>query len=376
LKISDISKLDTSFGDISFGDINSSNAFYYTWNLSSLNLQTGWNLIKLKFDEYDSTYPEVNQFGTRVFLDELLDLRRNNKELKSFRIRFRGTGQPFVMYLDDLHIERNTFEDTVYHGKGLHLAGNELLQIPVTGLTLEKGAVEFWLKTYYDSYGQDIFDRVASKTFFTITNNNNDIISLGLRGGNWFEAITGNIRKDLYKFKYDYANLIEDNYVEIGEVIHIALAWSNDSEFMDNDHTLRLYLNGERVYASTIQWLVGDSKDVKIILGGKSTQLAFNQESYGAGIFDNIKIYSYPRDNFDIYKEGIEKDITYTPNQFLEISGDGVNFYGRDSDQLPLVFEQVPAGDSRIIYLRSNKDDKFSQSKKTANLVIQWLTTV
>lgn len=376
LYISNVSRLDTSFGDISFGDINSANAFYYTWNISGLNLQTGWNLVKLKFDEYDSTYPEVDRFGTRTYLEEILDLRTNEKDMKSFRIRFRGVGQSFNMYLDDIHIERNTFEDMVYHGKGLHLTGNEVLKIPVSGLTLEKGAVEFWLKTYYDSYGQDVFDRVASRTFFTITNNNNDIVSFGLRAGNWFEVITGNIRRDLNKFNAEYANLLESNYVEIGEVIHLAIAWSHDSEFMDNDHTVRLYLNGERIYAATNQWSVSDSKDVTIMIGGKSTQLSFNQESYGAGIFDNLKIYTYPKDDFRPYLEGIEKDITYTPNQFLQISGDGVNFYGVDSDQLPLIFEQVPAGDSRTIYLRSNKNDNFSQSEKTANLVVQWLTTV
>jgi hypothetical protein len=266
------------------------------------------------------------------------------------------------MYLDDLHIERNVFEDDVKYGKGLHLAGNEILTIPVSGLTLEKGAVEFWLKTYY--------------TFFTITNNNNTIVSMGLRGGNWFEAVSGNIRHDLHKFNTEFANLIDNNFVDIGEVIHLALAWSNDSEFMDNNHTIRLYLNGRRVYAGTTQWTVEDTKSVNIILGGRSTQLALNQEGYGSGIFDNIKIYDYPKDDFDPFQEGISKDITYAPNEFLDISDDDVNFYGVGSDKLPLEFEQVPAGDSRTIYIRSNKNENFRQSRKTASIIIQWVTTV
>ena len=376
LKISNVGKLDTSFGDITFGSINRGDPFYYVWNISDLNLQTGWNLVKLKFDDYADTFPEPNDLGIKTYLEDDLDLRNNDKNLKSLRIRFRGKGQPFNMYMDDLHIERNVFEDTVQHGKGLHLNGHELLQIPVAGLTLERGAVEFWLKTYYDSYGQDMFNNTASKTFFTITNNNNDIVSLGLRGGNWFEAIVGNIRSNLNRFNAEFANFIEGNFVNVGEVIHLALAWSHDSAFMDNDHTLRLYLNGELIYASTTQWEVSDTKSVHILLGGKSTQLAFNQESYGSGIFDNIKVYNYPKDVFHIYEEGVERDIIYTPNDFLEISSDNVSFYGANSDQLPIIFEQVPAGGSRTIYLRSNKNDNFAQSKKTANLVVQWLTTV
>jgi hypothetical protein len=375
-KIDDINALDTSFGDITFGDMYTANPFYYRWDISNLNLNSGWNLMKLKFEDYDYVYPEVDEFGAYAFINDYLDLRTNDADLKSFMLRYRGKNVPFTMYLDDIYIERNKFEDSVKFGKGLCLTGRESLDIPAAGLTLEQGAVSFWLKPYCDSYGRDAFGNIASKTFFTIVNNNNDIISFGLKGGAWFEISTGNLRTGLNKFEFEYANLKEDSYVERNEVVHLAVAWSNDSKFMGNSNTVRFYINGKLLYTSDTQWDVSDTKSVNIKMGGGNTQLSYVHDSYGAGIFDNIKIYSYAKSDFNINTESVEKDIVYTPNDFLEISSDNVNFYGVGSDQLPLIFEQVPSGDKKTVYIRSNKDYRFKQSKKTASLIVNWLTTV
>ena len=376
LKIDDVSKLDTAFGDITFGDINRGNPYYYTWDISNLSLSSGWNLIKLKFDDYASTFPAANSFAINQFLDGDLDFRNNNKDMASFRMRYRGLGESFTMYLDNIHIERNRFEDDVKFGKGLCLTGAELLEIPAAGLTLEKGAVEFWLKPYYDSYGRDAFGNLSSKTFFTLTNNNNDLISLGLKAGNWFEVVNGNIRSDLNKFDTENANLIGDNFMRRDEVTHLAIVWSNDSEFFDNNNTIRLYLNGLLTYASNVGWTVNDTKSVNIKFGGGNTQLAYNREAEGSGVFDNVKLYSYAKTDFNINDESNTKDVTFTANQFLEISENNSTFYGVGSDQLPLIFQQVPVGTIKTIYIRSNKNDNFLQSKLTASLIVQWLTTV
>ena len=375
-RIDDVSKLDTTFGDITFGSVNESDSFYYKWDISSLNLISGWNLVKLKFDNSNATYPETEDFYMHPFMDERLDLLNNERDLKSFVLRYRGKGSPFTMHVDDLCIRRNIFEDDVKFDKGLCLTGREYLDIPAAGLTLEQGTVEFWLKTYYDSYGRDVFGNIASKTFFTIVNNNNDIVSLGIKASQWFQASSGNLRTDLNLFDAEYANLREDSFVDRDEVVHIALAWSNDSKFMDNDQTLRLYINGELLYVSNVQWEVSDTKSVNIKFGGSNAQISYAQDSYGAGIFDNIKIYNYAKDSFKINTEGVAGDVVYTPNEFLEISEDNINFHGVGSSSLPFTFDQVPVGDSKTIYVRSNKDDNFAQSKKTASLVVSWLTTV
>ena len=127
---------------------------------------------------------------------------------------------------------------------------------------------------------------------------------------------------------------------------------------------------------SNITWTVGDTKSMMIKLGGANTQLALNQDTFGSAVFDNVKIYNYCKTNFNPNREDILKDKVHTANEFLQISSDDVNFYGIGATQLPLVFSQVPSGESRTVYIRTNKNEYFKQSKTTANLIISWLTTV
>jgi hypothetical protein len=374
--IEDIDKLDTTFGDITFGIIGSEDPIYYQWDISSLDLVSGWNKIRLKFENYDHIYPEENIYALYPFLDEKLDFRTNNKNFQSFRLRYRGKGSSFIMNIDDLEIERNKFEDSVKFGKGLCLTGQDFLEIPLSGLDLRKGTIEFYLKLYCDTHGRDIFDIISSRTLFSIINNNNEIIGLSIKSSNWFEVISGHVRKNLQIFNIGEEDLPFKAFINRDEVVHLAITWSNDSRFMDNDDTIRFYLNGELLCVGKATWEVGDTKSAVIRLGGCNTQMAANKNFFGSGIFDNVKIYNYPKTEFDINIEGVEKDLSFFPNDFIEISKNNIDFYGPGSTNLPFEFLQVPAGETKTIYVRSNKNDNFKQSKKTGSLIVQWLTTV
>lgn len=374
--IDDVDKLDTSFGDITFGSINSNPQIYYSWYISDLNLVSGWNHVKLKFEDYGITEPVVEDYYMKAYMDSKLKFSDPYMPLSSFRLRYRGKGDPFNIYLTSLKIERNTFDDEVKFGNGLCLVGYDYLEIPVNGLTLEKGSIEFWFKPYYDSYGIDIFGDWNSRTLFTVTNNNNNIVGLAIRSGSWFEIISGHVRQNLNSFVENDAGIRLQNYIDINEVLHIALVWSNDGKDMDNDDTIRFYINSDLYYTSKETWDVGDTKSAFIKLGGGNTRLASGHETYGGGVFSNLKIYDYCKKNFETYTNDLSKLRSYTANEFIEISSDNINFYGQGSGNLPIVFEKVPVGASRTIYVRANKNDRFKNSNQTANLIVDWLTTV
>jgi hypothetical protein len=376
LYIDDINKLDTNFGDISFGSIYSNPAYYYSWYISNLNLSSGWNHVRLKFENNDITEPALESYYIYSYMDPYLDFSNPDRALSSFRLRYRGKGEPFNIYLTGLEIERNDFDDEVKFGNGLCLVGYDYLEIPVNGLTLEKGTIEFWLKTYYDSYGIDIFGNWNSRTLFTVTNNNNNIVGLAVKSGSWFEVVSGHVRQNLNAFYEQDPGLRLQNYVGINEVVHLALAWSNDGTDMDNDDTVRFYVNGELYYTSKAPWEVNDTKSAFIKFGGGNTRLASGYETFGGGIFNNIKVYDYCKDDFDINSNDLSKSQTYSANKFIEVSSNDIDFYSQGSDNLPIIFEAVPVGRSRTIYIRTNKDDRFKNSNKTANLIVDWLTTV
>jgi hypothetical protein len=374
--IEDINKLDATFGDIIFGILNDAEVIYYQWRISSLNLVSGWNRIRLRFEDYDVTSPLKDLYSLYGFLDEELDFRTNRKDFQSFRLRYRGKGQPFTMNIDNLKIERNKFEDDVKFEKGLCLTGQDFLEIPISGITLEKGTIEFYLKLYCDSYGRDLFGQMNSRTLFTLTNNANNIIALNIKSGNWLEVVAGQIRKNLILFNIEESNLPLSAFIERDEVVHFGLAWDNGGEFMDDGSTLRFYINNELICGSKLKWVVGDTKSINLRIGGHNTELSGNRDFWGSGIFDNLKIYNFCKTDFNINVEGIEKDVTYVPNDFIEISKNDIDYYGIESKQLPLIFQQIPAGEKRTIYVRSNKNINFKQSKKTAAVVVDWLVSV
>ena len=377
LYISSIDDLDTSFGNLKFGAINDSSPVYYQWDISSMNLKTGWNNVRLKFEDADYFYPPMpNYYALKGLVSDELDFRNNNKEFKSFVFTYRGTGNALTMYFDYLRVDRNVFDEDVKFGNGLFLTGFDYAEIPLSSVSMERGAIEFWMKSFYSYNGADIFDRISSRVMFTMVNNNNNILSLGIKSTGWFVPLIGHLKTNLIAFDLGGITLINQLRFAVGDVMHIGFVWNNDGKFLDNGDTFRFYINGVQYVSSKTTWDMGDTKTSLIKFGGPHTQIAYNQDIWGGGIFENIKIYNYCKTDFNFGEEGVEKDITYSVNDFLQVSKDNIIFYNAGSDQLPFVFEQVPNGSSETIYVRSNKTDKFLHSKLTASLIVEWLSSV
>jgi hypothetical protein len=375
LYISDITAIDTTFGGIAFGSFkNNTPLGYYIKDFTNLNLVTGWNKIEIPFNNFDFTNPTKNNSTGR--LDNNLNFMY--RPFESIGLIYSGVGKSFYMCIDSFKIKRNYFEDTVHFGKGLCLTWNEFLEIPISNLTLNKGTVEFWFKPYCDSQGLDLYGNINSRTLFTLVNNNNDIVSLGIRSASWFEVGVGNAKTN-YKIIYlhDSEKILPEFYISYKVPMHVALVWSNDGMNTDNGDTVRLYLNGVLVLASKDPWTIGDAKSVNLRLGGANTFLAYNNDAFGSAIFENLRVYDYCKTFFDIEKQSPIEDSAITPNSFVELSKDGINFYKVSDGQFPFIFEQVPAGEKVPIFIRTNKDSSFkSCSKKTANLEITWVTPV
>ena len=307
-------------------------------------------------------------------MHENLDLRHTSRELDEFMIRYKGTGvRELTMCFDDFRIRRNVFDTEVKYGKGLCLTGFDHLLLPLSNVTLDKGTVECWVRMGVDSLGRDAFGNLYAPTIFTINNNNNDIIALKVRPTAWFEVLAGNLRRQSI-FKLE--DLPNGFFIGRGELFHIALVWSNDGTGMDNNDTVRLYINNKLRLASSSTWDIKDTKLSYFKLGGGVTQSTHVFESFSSCVFDNLKVYNFCKDNFTINKEDIEQDYVYLPETFIEISKDNNNFHGLGSIQLPFIYEQVPAGESVQVYVRADKTKNFDASHSTAQIIIDWLTTV
>lgn len=399
--IDDINNLDISFGDITFGTfpdlsgytlyeltygydldgnkiIFDTKQIYYRWRIKDLALHSGWNHVRLKFEDYFSVYPkEYKTFRTYTSIDDTLELCSNGVDLTDIRIRYRGKGKPLIMNIDDIRIIRNVFDDDVKFGKGLCLTAFETLELPISNLDLMKGSIEFWLKSYCDISGRDIFANTNSRALFTLFNNSNEFLSFGIKSGVGFHVVFGEApNKILYTSEYVTEDL--DFYINSGDVVHIGVVWNNTGTFMDNNNTIRVYINNKLALSTTETWEVSDLQGVTMRFGGNATDLTYNNDCFGSGIFSNVKIYNYCKTNFDLTNEGISrKEHSYTPNDFVEISKDDISFYGVNSTELPFIFKNVPADEKKTIYVRSNKLDGFKDcNNKTGSVLIDWESIV
>jgi hypothetical protein len=369
LYIPDVTKL-AEYGSVTFGDYTGLR--YHSWDLSTTvsGFSNGWNLLKLKFKDADIKM--TNEGLATYYAGDVTALNNyQDLELKSFKFAFRGRGDPFTIYLDNLRIERNAFYDTVKFGKGLYLSNNEYVSFPLSEFDPHQGSLEFWLKPDYNYYGVDNFYTYHSRTLFCFSNIANDLFGLFILMGRGLAIVTGSSNYVVTQ----YAERSSSIWFDAGDVVHIGFVWSNDGTAIDSfGTTIRLYLNNELIGRSYNTWDIRDTKTSRLLLGGAVSEKAasFYPTSFWA-VIDNLKVYNYCKTDFsDKDIEDIDSIDVRAPNSFLEISDDGINFYDRNSANLPLFYKDVPPGESRTVWVRTNIPRNLTGAeKRTAELIIE-----
>lgn len=381
LFISDISSIDLTIGGVAFGNFNlfedvpnSGNSrckqAYYGWDWSSLKLESGWNEVVLPFCNFDRVYPESNEIGVDVSPD--LDFR--NYITSSLGFIFKGKGASFYMILDGVTIKRNYFLDTVaYNLPGLCLTWGEFLEIPLSGINVARGSLEFDCKLYTDTAGMDSFGTTSSRTLFTIVTNNNETLALSIRESDWFEVGFGNTKTGytsiyLNPRLYDLSDVAKD----IDDIIHIGIVWNNDGLSLSENHTIRLYINTKLSFISDQTWEVSDYKSALLRFGGGNTYLANYGEADGSAIFSNIKYYNYCKTDFDLTNLYPNEGYKNNPNYFLRISKDGEVYHDTSSSELPFIFKKVLPNESVSISVEIDKNNMKRIDGLTGTLNIDW----
>jgi len=387
LYISDVNNLDVSYGGIGFGCPNgydpngryrnrNRGTFAYAWDFSEMSLHSGWNKLKLQFSKYSTIFP-INLNSKNSFSQEK-DTEVRNAFLAGFMLNYRGTGiGDLSMYIENIGIKRCLYEEKVLGENSLCLSYAELVEVPLSNLTISKGTVSFFAKMYNNSVGLDLFDRYTSRTFFSVTSPDNDIVTFGLKSGKWFEFGVGDVSEKYVTFSLTGDNKIhKDDFLEYDEPFHITVMWDNKGN-MSNGDSFRLYFNGKLTWYSKFLWNVSSDAASRLILGGGAPEGAFNNESSGAAIFKNLKVYNYCIEVSDYTAKIGEDLVTYDVNDFVYLSLDNINFYGRHASVMPLTVSGVAPLEEVTLYVKSIKNKEFRKLKnKSANLLIDWIVTV
>ena len=150
----------------------------------------------------------------------------------------------------------------------------------------EKGCVEFWFKTSFDFINGVIPGGRTPSWFYQNGYEYN--------GNGAFKMITyiegdlGTKIRIIVGTGENYTAVLSLNNVSwsANEPHHFALTYDNNASF-DGNKTLALYIDGQQVDSSSINWDTYDKGTAPFILGNALNTL-----------IDNLKIWNYPKTNF------------------------------------------------------------------------------
>ena len=413
LRVNNINLLDTGFGQIRLGNNNS---VFYGWNISDMNLQSGWNELKLQFSEADekSAIPfrpgdqfDVNTGTSQVdFITADLEVTTSTDGVTSHRveqspgirywaIEFKGIKSSetnLEITVDDFNFVRNRFDDVCKFEGSLYLNNSELFTIYLNGIDLAAGTIEFWFKPDWDIGGRIRRGEKILPALFRILRSDGKFLSWFYRPNQGFicsifdgeqllQAVS-NVRS--YEF-------------EAGELMHLALSWSANREIGSENASIMMFKDGEPIYGTDKTWIGQREGGNTIFIGGEMGQLfASSPQNATAltftaiatiptnittstwGVIENLKIYNYAKRFFDDKDEpGLRVENAITPAEMIEISltASGNDFHGLGSNSLPLIATGISSGESVSVYVRTNIPKGLDpEAERDASLSVRWKT--
>jgi hypothetical protein len=405
--------LDTGFGQIRLGN---SSSVYYGWNISDMNLQTGWNELKLQFSQADekSAIPfrpgdqfDVNTGSSEVdFITADLEVSTATDGVTSHRIEqapgirywameFKGnksSATNLEITVDDFNFVRNRFDDVCKFDGSLYLNNSELFTIYLNGVDLATGTVEFWFRPDWDLGGRIRRGEVVLPALFRILRPDGKFLSWFYRPNQGFICSIF----DGQQLLQAVSNVVSYEF-EANELMHVALSWSANRGIGPEDASIAMFINGKPIYGTDKTWIGQREGGNTVFIGGEMGQL-FSSIPQNAtaltftpipniptdltastwGVIENLKIYNYAKRYFDDREEeDLQVVSATTPAEMIEISltASGNDFHGLGSDSLPLVATGIPSGEPVSVYIRTNIPKGLDpEAERDASLIVRWKT--
>lgn len=419
IKINDISLLDTNYGTISLGN---SPDVLYQWNISDIpNLHSGWNKVRLQFKSAGNRTEIPFQGGPKFdpyFGDSKVDFMTSDSEfitsvhgvtgvhvvqspgIRYFSFAFRGTksvpDKELEITLDDFQFSRNRFDDVCKFQPSLYLNNSETMVVNLEGLDMSIGTLEFWIQPDWDKSARirsrpAAFNNVIIPTIFRILRPDGTFLSLFYRPSTGFVCMIYD-GLQLLQFENDNTGFTLDRF----EPFHFALVWDTiNLQAGISASSLAMYKDGVPIYGSARTWRSLKQSGSTILFGGEmgqrvaasphnSTALTFTAvptlpakgTASAWALLENVKMYNYPKINFDDrFEEELPRTNIISPSELIQISTDGINFESVGSINLPLVVEDVPNGSAVNLYMRSNLPKNLTgEESRDASIIVRWKT--
>lgn len=368
--ISDVSQVDMSKGHIAIG-INTTEqnggmdplggtapdrSNYFQWDMSDIAsvLTSGWNTVYLPFTD---NFRYGQPFLTR---DDYLSLSSTSttgrRRIRWFRVNFVGiiNNESFTVRVADLDISRGERVPAKF-GNGSYFAGTDYARFPLTNFNTLQGTVEFYLRPdWTKAPGCDTCDDPKDHTIFRLFSSEDFMLGLFMTG----EGMR------LYVTNGEQGFYLTDNnspYHILSDInTHLAVTWDLRGE--RSDKGISFYVDGnlsssiDAVDTNVATWKT--DPNTTLMLGAQAWDGIITPLSSSVdGVIDNLKVYNYAKTDFahSMNNEGLEH--IRTSDELVEISIDGVNFFGSNTrgTSLPLLVRNVGPGGSFEIQVRNRE---------------------
>lgn len=370
--VSDVGQLDLGQGHIAIGrnttednggmrpldGVEPDRDQYYQWNFSDMPglITTGWNVLHLPFtDNFRSGQPRLT---TDFAIFPGFSGQAPRSRLRWFRVNFAGkeNNSEFSVKVGDVSIERGDFVPAKF-GNGFYLAGEDYAKFPLNNFNTLQGTIEFYLRAdWTKTPGCNSCEDPRDHVLFRLFNADDFIVSLYMTG----------MGMRLYASNGTQSFMLTDGnsprYIFNDVDTHIAVTWDFKGE--RSDRGLAFFVDGELSssmsveYTSTVTWTPNPA--VTLMLGGPAWDgVVGNSTSSVDGVVDNLRVYNYAKSNFSHSINNQSLEHIRPSDDLVEISLDGVNFYGNASrgTELPLLVQNVAPGQKFNVYVRNKQQE-------------------
>ena len=379
-RIDDVDNIDFSEGYFYLAGkdgTSEENDVEYRWNLNTISgaISTGWSSLILPFK-----YADEMVYVDPVDADEYDPRIPGNILFNSLGLMFKGKDKALTLHLDGFEIRRCHFNEYSTFDKGIYLVKDDFIYTPMGEFNPSYGTIEFWLRPDYSIIGKDFYNVIKTRSLFHFANNQNDVFGAAFTT-NGLEVYRGNVTKGTVVSSF--VSYIGVNLMD--QLIHLAFVYSNNGKKIDSDgSTLRVYMNNVLVAKSFDVWSIQDKKHFNFIFGGNSPiglrMGEVIQSSSVDGVVSNFKIYNYCKTDFsDALENSEEENVNslFKTSELIEISKNNLTFFKVGSPNLPLLYEEVPFGDSIKVYVRTVIPKGLTgKEKRTPNLIVSWNVAV
>lgn len=370
LYVTDISQLDFSQGYIALGRNTTEDNFgldplgdsardeinYFKWPLSDIRpfLNSGWSEIFLPFtNNFRVGRPRFEEDDLSTLSDGDISSRSRIRWLK---IAFAGKSDnsQFDVKVGGIKIFRANYIPGKF-GNGLYLSGNEYAKFPLNNFNPLEGTIEFYLTSdWTKDPGCHSCDDSRDHTLFRFFNNEGYVLGLFMTGHGLRGYFSDGIRH------YFLTDNTGPN-ITPGVPVHIAFTW--DILGRKSFDGMRIFVNGILSSSFQAEALVSAEmhpvSEVTLMFGGYAWDgILERRVSSVDGVVENVKVHNFAKTDFTHSLLNQDLEHIRPTEDLIEISVDGVNFYGNEDRNhgLPVSVRNVLAGQTFDVYIRRKQN--------------------